>query len=53
MLKAEVELKDVEEAGRALGRQIVIVKAARERDFDAAFATIAQAGASAVQVTSR
>ena len=35
---------------RAIGRQILIVKAASEREFDAAFATIVQAGAGALLV---
>jgi putative tryptophan/tyrosine transport system substrate-binding protein len=39
---AEPERKDVEEAGRTIGQQIVVVKASSERDFDAAFATFVQ-----------
>jgi len=39
---AEPERKDVEEAGRAIGQQIVVVNASSERDFDAAFATLVQ-----------
>ena len=46
----EAELGSVEEAGRAIGRQIMIVKAANEREFGAAFATIVQAGAGALLV---
>jgi putative ABC transport system substrate-binding protein len=34
------ERKDVEEAGRTIGQQIVVVNATSERDFDAAFATL-------------
>ena len=45
-----LELREVEAAGRAIGRQILIVKAASEREFDAAFATIVQAGAGALLV---
>jgi putative ABC transport system substrate-binding protein len=41
----EAESRDLEEAGRALGRQILMVNAAHEREFNAAFATIVQAGA--------
>ena len=41
----EAELRHVEEAGRALGRQILIVQAANEREFNGAFATVVQAGA--------
>jgi len=43
-----VELQEVEAAGRAIGRKILIVKAASEREFNAAFATIVQAGAGAL-----
>ncbi len=39
---AEPERKDVEEAGRAIGQQIVVVNASSERDFDTAFATLVQ-----------
>ena len=46
----ELELREVEAAGRAIGRQILIVKAASEREFNAAFATIVQAGAGALLV---
>ena len=41
----ETELRDLEAAGRAIGRQILFVKAADERDFAASFGTIVQAGA--------
>ena len=43
--ETEVESRDLEEAGRAIGRQILMVNAAHEREFNAAFATIVQAGA--------
>jgi putative tryptophan/tyrosine transport system substrate-binding protein len=33
----EVELREIESAGRVIGRQILIVKAASEREFNAAF----------------
>jgi putative tryptophan/tyrosine transport system substrate-binding protein len=46
----ELQTKDAEEAGRAIGRQILFVKAASEREFNAAFATIVQAGAGALLV---
>jgi putative ABC transport system substrate-binding protein len=46
----ELELREVEAAGRAIGRQILIVKAGSEREFNAAFATIMQAGAGALLV---
>jgi putative ABC transport system substrate-binding protein len=42
--------KDAQETGRAIGRPVVIVKAASEREFNPAFATIAQAGAGALLV---
>jgi putative ABC transport system substrate-binding protein len=45
------EVPDVEAAGRALGRRVVIVKAGSEREFEATFAGIIQAGASALMVT--
>jgi putative tryptophan/tyrosine transport system substrate-binding protein len=44
------ELRGVEEARRAIAPQIVVVNAAREGDFNAAFATIMQAGAGALSV---
>jgi putative tryptophan/tyrosine transport system substrate-binding protein len=49
-LDVEVELREAEAAGRALGRQILIVKATSDHEFKAAFATIMQAGASALLV---
>ena len=44
---AEVERqsRDLEEAARAIGRQILMVNAANEREFHAAFAKVVQAGA--------
>ena len=39
-LEFEAESRDLEEAGRAVRRQILMVNAAREREFNAAFATI-------------
>ena len=46
----EVELRDLEAAGRAIGRQILVVIAARETEFNAVFARVAQAGAGALLV---
>src|SRR5262249_60273227 len=43
----EAELRETEAAGRAIGRQILVVKVASERDLNAAFAKIVQAGAGA------
>jgi putative ABC transport system substrate-binding protein len=45
------ELPDVEAAGRALGRQIVVVKVSSEGEFEGAFAKIEQAGAGALLVS--
>jgi putative tryptophan/tyrosine transport system substrate-binding protein len=44
------ELPAVEQAGRALGRQVSVVKATSERELDAAFAQMVQAGAGALVV---
>ena len=44
-LEFEAESRDLEEAGRAFGRQILMVNAAHEREFNAAFATVVQASA--------
>jgi putative ABC transport system substrate-binding protein len=44
------ELPAVEQAGRALGRKIFVVKAASERELDAAFAQMVQAGVGALVV---
>jgi ABC-type uncharacterized transport system substrate-binding protein len=43
--EADIESRDLEEAGRAIGRQILMVNAAHEREFNAAFETVGQAGA--------
>ena len=48
----ETELKDAVEAGRAIERQILIVKVANEREINSAFATVIQAGAGALLVGS-
>lgn len=45
------ELSDVVEAGRALGRRIVVVKISGERDFEPAFESLKQAGAGALLVS--
>jgi putative ABC transport system substrate-binding protein len=47
----EAGLPAVETAARALGRQMVVVKTSSERDFDAALANVAQAGAGALLVS--
>jgi putative ABC transport system substrate-binding protein len=48
--EAVVELREVEEAGRTIGQEIVPVNAGNEREFDAAFTSIVQAGAGALVV---
>jgi putative ABC transport system substrate-binding protein len=47
----EADLPDIEAAGHALGRRVVLVKVAKEADLEAAFADIVQAGAGAVLVS--
>ena len=49
--EVEVELREAEVAGRTIGRQLLIVKAANEREFNAAFATVVQAKAGALLVS--
>ena len=44
------ELKAVEEAGRSIGRRILVVKATGDAEIDAAFETAVRAGARAVYV---
>jgi putative tryptophan/tyrosine transport system substrate-binding protein len=46
----EVELQEIQSAGRLIGRQILIVKAASEPELNAAFAKVAQARADALLV---
>jgi len=46
----ELVAKDAVAAGRAIAREVLIVKAANEREFNAAFATIVQAGAGALLI---
>jgi putative tryptophan/tyrosine transport system substrate-binding protein len=48
----ETQLKDVQEAARALGQQTHILQASTERDIDTAFATLAQLRAGALLVGS-
>jgi putative ABC transport system substrate-binding protein len=47
---AEVQLKDVEEGGRALGRPITVMKAVDENEIETAFETLAQRQTSALLV---
>jgi putative ABC transport system substrate-binding protein len=48
--QAATELLEVEEAGRSIGQKIVRVNTGHEREFEAAFTSIAQAGAGALVV---
>jgi putative ABC transport system substrate-binding protein len=48
--EADAQLKSVQAAAQAFGRQLVVASAGGERDFDAAFATFAQQRASALLV---
>jgi putative ABC transport system substrate-binding protein len=47
----EPQKKDLEEAARALGLQLIFVEASSEREIDAAFATLAQQRAGALLLT--
>jgi putative ABC transport system substrate-binding protein len=49
---AETQLRGAQEAARALGQEINVLKAASESDFDAAFATLMQLRANALLVAS-
>jgi len=46
----EIELREIEAAGRAIGRQVLVVKAASERELNDAVATVVQARAGALLV---
>ena len=50
--EVDVELRDAEAAARTIGRQVLVVKATRPSELNAAFATIVQAGAGALLVGS-
>jgi putative ABC transport system substrate-binding protein len=50
--EVEVELRDLEEAGRAIGRQLLMVTVASEREFHAAFAKFGHAGAGGLLIGS-
>ena len=47
-----VESRGLEEAAQAIGRKVLMVNAANEREFHAAFTTVVQAGASALLIGS-
>jgi len=48
----ESESRDLEEAARAIGHQVLMVNAANEREFHAAFAKVVQAGAGGLLIGS-
>jgi putative ABC transport system substrate-binding protein len=48
----DTQLREINSAARALGRQIQIVNATNERELDAAFASLAQSKAGAVLIAS-
>lgn len=47
----ELQTREADAAGRAIGRQVLIAKASSESQFNAAFATMVQAGAGGLLVT--
>jgi putative ABC transport system substrate-binding protein len=47
---AETQLADAEAAARTLGLRLIVLRATSEREIDAAFATIVQQGAAALDV---
>jgi putative tryptophan/tyrosine transport system substrate-binding protein len=51
-LQAEIELRDVPAAARALGLQVIVLRASDESTIDAAFTTIAEQGIEALLVAS-
>jgi putative ABC transport system substrate-binding protein len=48
----QAETREIEAAVRAMGQKILMVKAGREQEIDAAFSTVAQSGAGALLVGS-
>ena len=49
---AEFQMKEVEEAGQTIGRQVLVVKVTDEREFHAAFATMVQQSAGGLLIGS-
>src|SRR5262249_54733856 len=50
VVESEVEAEGVKDAGRAVGREVTIVKASRESEFDPAFSTMVQSRVDALLV---
>src|SRR6516225_3804908 len=50
--ETEAERRDVQEAARAIGRQLIILDVSSDRDIELAFATFAQRGAGALLIGS-
>ena len=48
--RTDLDITEVQMAARAIGKQILIVKAGNERDLDGAFATLVQGGAEALLI---
>lgn len=46
----QAETREIKSAARALGQKIVLIKAGREQEIDAAFSTVVQSGAGALFV---
>jgi putative tryptophan/tyrosine transport system substrate-binding protein len=49
---AEAQIREVQDAARTLGLQLLILKASSESDFDAAFATVIERRAGAILIAS-
>jgi putative ABC transport system substrate-binding protein len=52
MASSELQGKDTEAAGRAVGQRLIVLRAASEREIDEAFATLVERRAGALIVTS-
>src|SRR5260370_24775837 len=48
--RTDVEIRQLQAAARTVGKQILVVKAGGERDFDVAFETLVQERANAVLI---
>jgi len=49
-VESEVETQLIEQAARTIGRKVLILKAAKENEFDTAFSTMARSGVGALLV---